>query len=141
MSFPLQLLHRLIDVLVRVFGCLLVPCVGSAVDAHVGAHIFSRLLCKELDGRTRVLVTNQVGSVDCQHSVNTLSTLLGSVAARVLHLKGVVVAVAVFHVVWTLGACCDRVRRARCNTWPPATWIASWWCPVAKSQSKGRIKS
>ena len=49
---------------VDVCGALCCPVVGapcdSAVDAHVGAHIFNEMLCKELDGKTRVLVTNQV---------------------------------------------------------------------------------
>jgi ABC-type bacteriocin/lantibiotic exporter with double-glycine peptidase domain len=32
----------------------------SAVDAHVGDHIFHQLICGYLSDRTRILVTNQV---------------------------------------------------------------------------------
>ena len=34
----------------------------SAVDPAVGRELFSRVVCGRLSGRTRVLVTHQVGS-------------------------------------------------------------------------------
>ena len=31
----------------------------SALDAHVGHHVFEEVICKALSGRTRILVTHQ----------------------------------------------------------------------------------
>ena len=47
-------------------GCLsslqvvLMDDVLSALDAHVGKHVFEKVICQQLAGRTRILVTHQV---------------------------------------------------------------------------------
>ena len=45
-------------------GCLILDDIFSAVDAHVGRHLFENALTGELgEGRTRILVTHHVGLV------------------------------------------------------------------------------
>eukprot|EP00927_Polykrikos_kofoidii_P044460 TRINITY_DN38417_c0_g1_i1.p1 TRINITY_DN38417_c0_g1~~TRINITY_DN38417_c0_g1_i1.p1 ORF type:complete len:1389 (+),score=197.49 TRINITY_DN38417_c0_g1_i1:273-4439(+) len=48
----------------------------SALDAHVGRHVWDTCICKALQGRTRVLVTHQVQY--CSHAAVSRILVLGS---------------------------------------------------------------